>query len=140
MLEFETQGPDMGRQVLSIRTQPSLKNSLSQEAMSLGITLSQHAENIISTREKIQKDLDDLRKSCIEKDKEIERIKQELVSKSKSGNTLDLLSDERLLYLFSQLKDKDDIVENAYGKDFAITYDKPENLLKAILYSIKLKQ
>lgn len=56
------------------------------------------------------------------------------------NNQLTILDDQRLLYLFEHLKGKSDTVENAYGKDFKITYNTTREVLLALIYNTKLNQ
>lgn len=133
-LEISEQGTT--RQVIGLRALPSLKNDLVQEAKSLGITLSEHCENIISTRVKIQSDIDILRLSLDEKEKEIQRLRSE--AKTSALATPPILKDERLLFLFEKLKDKKDVVTNSFGKNFEIIYETPEDIVKALIYSTNL--
>lgn len=51
-----------------------------------------------------------------------------------------ILNDQRLLFLFEHLKGKSDTVENAYGKDFNITYRSTREVLLALIYNTKLNQ
>lgn len=140
MFELKSAELETGRQIISIRALPTLKNQLLQEAMLLGITLSQHCENLISTTLKTRQDLASLRLSETEKIKQIEDLKNELGAKPMLETKTSILTDERLLYLFEKLKGKSDSVENAYGEDFKIVYMQPSDLLTAIIYSTKLKQ
>lgn len=139
MFELKSAEPEMGRQIISIRALPALKNHLLQEAIQLGITLSQHCENLISTTLKIKQDLAALRLSEAEKIKQIEDLKNEIGARPVLDTNISLLTDERLLYLFEKLKGKIDHIENSYGEDFSITYKHPSDLLKAFIYSAKLK-
>ncbi|MBK8659612.1 MAG: hypothetical protein IPN22_12260 [Bacteroidetes bacterium] len=91
--------------------------------------------------------------------KEIERLKAQVASTGgkqfevvqaenerlrkiikEQNDQLAIYSDKRLLYLFDHLKGKKDTVENAYGENFAITYQKPEHIIQALIYSTKLNQ
>lgn len=108
------------------------------ESIGLGITLSQHCENIISTRNETQKKLEELLKSNIEKDRQIEKLTKEAIAMQQKQLPA-IFQDERLLFLFNKLKDKSDNVDNAYGENFPIIYSNTEDVLKAIIYSIKLK-
>lgn len=140
MFEFNSAEPETGRQIISIRALPALKNHLLQEAMQLGITLSQHCENLISTTLKIKQDLSALRLSEAEKIKQIEDLKNEIAGRSIIDTNTSILTDERLLFLFQKLKGKSDSIENAYGEDFPIIYKEPGDVLRGIIYSIKLKK
>lgn len=138
MFELQAAEPETGRQIISIRALPALKNHLLQEAMQLGITLSQHCENLISTTLKIKQDLAAIRLSEAEKIKEIKDLKNEIAAKSITVTGSAILSDERLLFIFSKLKGTKDRVKNAFGKDFDITYNSPEDVLKSLIYFTNL--
>jgi hypothetical protein len=69
--------------------------------------------------------------------KEIESLKERLAVLVPQN---DIFNDERLNYLFQQLKGKKDVVENVYGDDFPISYDSLESVLIAFIYSSKLNK
>lgn len=68
---------------------------------------------------------------------ENERLRKKI---EELNNQLAIYSEPRLLYLFENLKGKSDTVENAYGKNFKITYQSPHEVLTALIYNAKLNQ
>lgn len=62
----------------------------------------------------------------------------ELVAKLSSECSI--FSDNRLHYLYEQVMGRKDKVENAYGDDFEIIYNSPQDVLIAIIYSCELNK
>jgi predicted nuclease with TOPRIM domain len=164
---METQTDDLevetgAKTVLGLRVTPQLKQELSIEAGKLGISLSERGEDILLNRNLISAQLDRTKQELeTEKGKgnalkqELERSKgnhfeaisahkdelsklQQQVAELNAG--AELLKDERLLHLFAIVKGRKDEVENTNGKNFAITYNSPKDLLIAMIYSFELKK
>lgn len=70
-----------------------------------------------------------------EAEAEIVQLRKQL---EEQNNQLAIYSDQRLIYLYENVKGKKDIVENAYGDNFEITYDTPVQVLLALIYSSKI--
>lgn len=144
---------------IGIRISPELKEELNYEALELGLTSSQYGELILHNRHKGKAEIEQLKQTLEQRDRTIAELKLQLegkeklqvevaesskeitelkalLTKSNTGNSL--LKDNRLLYLFEQLKGKKDKVENTFGDDFDIIYDSPEAVLRALIYSSKL--
>jgi DNA-binding transcriptional MerR regulator len=152
--------PDDGQEqssakvVTGVRMSPGLKDELIEEASYAGLSVSEYSEVILLNRHKESPEVERLAKKVSEQQQEIERLKaegsgqaelkteNEQLKKQIEGlnNQLSIYSDQRLLYLFEHLKGKTDTVENAYGKDFKITYESAREVLTAIIYNTKLNQ
>lgn len=135
----ETETISTGRHVVGIRALPKLKHELSTESSEIGVTLSEYCESILANRHTENPELEQLRNKVAEQQSEIESLNAALAIKPEPVQAPAILSDERLLFLFDKLKGKSDKVENAYGDDFAITYNTPQDVLIAIIYSSQLK-
>jgi hypothetical protein len=144
---------------IGIRISPELKEELNYEALELGQTTSQYGELILHNRHKGKAEIEQLKQTLELQDRAIAELKLQLAGKeklevnladsrkefaelkerlAKSDAANNLLKDNRLLYLFEQLKGKKDTVENTFGDDFDIIYDSPEAVLRALIYSSKL--
>ncbi len=143
-------GNSSSKPVTGVRTAPALKDALINESAEAGISLSEYCETILYNRHKTITQVAEMKK-------EIERLKAQIASTGekqfnavqaeneelkeiikKQNNHLSIYSDNRLLYLYDNLKGKTDTVVNAYAADFAITYDSPKQVLLALIYSSKL--
>jgi hypothetical protein len=157
--DFENEFDDSSSSVVvGIRTIPSLKMELNDEARQRGITLSENCVLHLANRHNIRLELEDLKLCVAEQKAEIERLTSsnanalnQVNDTSKKSEQLakqlelmqaqpGILNDERLLYLFDKLKGKKDVVENAFGENFEIVYETPEKVLIALIYSSKLNQ
>jgi hypothetical protein len=141
---------------------PELKEELNREAAALGQTSSEYGEAILHNRHRADAEIAQLKQAIIEGAKAIEDLNlQQLMLKGKQQDEFanykkeieslkerlavlvpqnDIFNDERLNYLFQQLKGKKDVVENVYGDDFPISYDSLESVLIAFIYSSKLNK
>lgn len=149
----------LARVNIGIRISPELKEELNYEALELGQSSSEYGELILNNRHRGKDEIEELKQSLKQRDGTIAEFKLQLEGKekleveladrrnenmelkaqlAKSNAANGLLKDNRLLYLFEQLKGKEDIVENTYGDDFEIVYDSPETVLRALIYSSKL--
>jgi hypothetical protein len=129
-----------GRHVVGVRALPKLKQELANEAADVGLTLSEYCESILANRHAEGPEMERLRNKVAEQQREIEKLNASLLIKPEPVQAAPILSDQRLLYLYEKLKGKPDKVENAYGDDFAITYNTPQDVLIAIIYSTQLNQ
>ncbi len=118
--------------------------------------VSPEAERLAQKVTEQQQEIARLTKLSTDQFQEVEKINAQLATANKQSelarteneqllkkigelnNQLDIYSDERLLYLFENLKGKSDTVENAYGEDFQITYNSPLEILKGIIYNTQL--
>ncbi len=156
--ENET-GNSSSKPVTGVRTAPALKDALIKEAAEAGISLSEYCETVLYNRLKGNGESEQLAQVVAEQKKEIERLKAQVVATGgkqfevvqaeneqlrkiikEQNDQLAIYSDKRLLYLFDHLKGRKDTVENAYGDNFAITYQTPEHIIQALIYSTKLNQ
>lgn len=135
--EIET--TSTGRHVVGIRALPKLKHQLSTEASEIGVTLSEYCESILANRHTENPELERLRNKVGEQQRELESLNAALAIEPEPVQVPGILTDQRLLFLFEKLKSKPDKVENAYGDDFAVTYNTPQDVLIAIIYSTQLK-
>ena len=141
--------------VLGIRVSPHLKEELNHEAEGCGMLTSEYGKLILESRHDSEK----LEQKIKEQQKEIEVLKASLNNNGSQSselvvaenaelrqqvtslnNRLSIFNDKRLLYLFSQLKGKKDVVENVEGKNFDIVYQSPSDILIALIYASKLNQ
>lgn len=144
------------RLVLGVRVSPQLKFTLTNEAESAGVSLSEYCESLLANRnaeryelEKLKADKARLTSAMAKTTSENvgliednERLKKEIFAKQTvplAPQPPTILSDQRLLALFEELRGKSDTVKNAYGDDFDIVYKTPSDLLTAIIYSTKTK-
>ncbi len=140
------------------RCDPELKLQMAEEATNLGITLSEHLENILCNRnafaiEKAQLK-GEIEKHIREKEVqslEISRLKNESEAQKKELEQLQtkvavaapvvgFLSHPFLLNLFDKLKGQKDIIDGSDGKKYSFEYKSPSDLLLAMIYSFKLKK
>ena len=148
--------------VLGVRGYPELKIKLAKEAESLGITISEHIENILlnkdiiiyeneNAKREMQADKNAIRNlnSNImnlkrEIQNETEKFKAEtdlLKNKITELNAnVELFNNQRLLQLFSELKGRNDTIESPDGKIYSLVYEQPKDLLLAMIYSFKIKE
>ena len=148
--------------VIGVRCPPEQKLFLAKEANDLGITLSEHCENILLNREGLLKEKENALKeaillkakvaelnSCLASSSakyqdEIEKIKIENTDLKKKtiamNDQMALFTDKRLLDLFTRVKGKKDTIETPEGQKYFVSYDQPKDLLEAMIYSYKYKQ
>lgn len=153
---FETSSAKV---VTGVRTQPELKMQLTNEAGECGMSTSEYCELLLLNRHDQKTEIELLALKVKEQQQEMETLRAQLATTGvkelevlqeenaqlrkiikEQTNQLSIYSDQRLLYLFDHLKGKKDTVENAYGENFAITYQKPEHIIQALIYSTKLNQ
>lgn len=145
--------------VTGVRTSPELKMELTNEAINRGMSISEYGELLFYNRNKETEETVQLRKNLAALQQENEKLKT-LVTQNDSkqleavleenkliritieeqSRQLALFNDKRLLYIFQHLKGKKDIVENAYGDNFEITYETPVDVILASIYSTKLNK
>ncbi len=140
------------------RCDPELKLQLADEATELGISLSEHLENILCNRNAFAIEKAQL-KGEVEKHKmdkevqsnEISKLKNELETQKKEIEQLNIkvkgattvsgfLSHPFLLNLFNRLKGQKDTIDGFDGKKYSFQYNSPSDLLLAMIYSFKLKK
>lgn len=161
-IEEEIQINGSRKIVLGVRCFPELKNKLSQEATDLGITLSEHTENILLNKDnsldekeilenniflledKFSK-LNNLRASENSKFRaEITQLKIEVESKRREianmGAQMQLFNNEYLLKLYTKLRGQTDTVIGNDGQSYRITFDSPHDLLFYMILSFKIKK
>ena len=160
--ENEIPGNSGGKPMMGVRLPAITKKEVGDEAGAKGMTMSEYVENILQTRHDGDKEIARLKELLKQEQLKVEEQKSELARfKARHFDTTeahkqsitklqseiaelkavaDLLMDERLLQLFSEVKGRKDEIENAKGKNFSIIYQKPLDLLKAMIYSFKLKK
>jgi predicted nuclease with TOPRIM domain len=148
--------------VVGVRCYPELKLKLIKEAKELGITISEHAENILLNKDKLlgeksilESEIDKLEKSLTETVEELDLCRKEYTESYKkleeknheliktNGELKDqvlLYNDKRLLELFSLVKGKKDTISLANGQSFIVHYNSPKDLLHAMIYSFNYKK
>jgi len=149
---MEIEDPTTKNQVskpnVGVRVPVKTKDELIQESKELGMSISELVECHLLNRHKHKKEVEDLKKSL-----ECEREKIELLNKQleayKKVNPLqqsndvvqmeNLLNTDRLKQLFAVLSGKADEINLPDGKKMLITYNRPIDVLTAMIYSFKLK-
>ena len=141
--------------VLGLRVTPQLKQELSAEANKLGISLSERGEDILLNRNLVSAELDKEKRKSEELKQELETYKRkhfESINTQKHelaklqsqiaelSAVAELLKGERVQELFEGVRGKKDTIENARGQNFMLVYNSPADLLKAMIYSFKLKK
>jgi len=140
---------------------PVLKSDLNNEALEVGLSSSEYGELILHNRHRYKDELNNLKLTLELKDKTIAGLNakigdsekreaaianyqkeisdlKELVAKLSSENSI--FQDNRLQYLFAQVKGKKDKVENTFGDDFDIVYNSPTAVLISLIYSCELNK
>jgi hypothetical protein len=145
---------------IGVRAYSELKLKLSDEAQGLGISLSEHCENILITHAGLLEKVSELTKT-------VEILKQKNTSLESSLAEIDLTrfntkiklltnenslikksleelksnqqiySDLRLIYLFNKVKGKSDSIITDNG-ELNLVYNTPKDVLLALIYSYKL--
>lgn len=156
-IDYEAIENSTGKITTGFRCEPQLKLELANEAIELGIKLSEHLENIVANRHKFKAELEQLnadfkkqQNDCRLKETEILRLtavnetqKKELEElKLKAGQDskrLALFNHPFLINLFDKLKGRDDTVEAVDGKKYSFKYNSPADVVEAMIYSFKLK-
>ena len=155
--------------MLGVRCFAELKLKLTEEAKSLGITLSEHCENILlnkealfSEREEALVEIEELRRKVelaatnlvmvktqykgeLQKAKaENDRLITENDQLKKNAESIKqqvaLFTDKRLLFLFEKVKGQKDTIDGADGQKYTVTYNQPKDLLKSMIYSFHYKK
>lgn len=155
--------------MLGVRCFAELKFKLTEEAQALGITLSEHCENILLNKDALLSEIEEtnvlieeLRKKIQETYNESTEIKShykvELQKKILENDRLStentqlkknselmkqqlaLFTDKRLLFLFEKVKGQKDIIVGTDGQNWAVTYNQPKDLLEAMIYSFNYKK
>ena len=143
--------------VLAARIYAELKFNLAKEAENLGISLSEHIENILLNKDNKpgEKEIAHLKEILKQQNDSaiknntffkttMEKLNAENAELKKTIETINaqqtIFNDKRLLELFASLKWKKDTVETSEGKIFSITYNSPTDLLTAMIYSFQLKK
>jgi hypothetical protein len=178
-IEEEIQINGSRKIVLGVRCFPELKNKLSQEATDLGITLSEHTENILlnkdnsldekvilenniflledefsklknqsfSENNQFRSEINDLKNAINGKQEALLKMQNQLNKlimvntnlKFFEENYEKLLNDPRLDKLFKGLKEPKFECINDDGIKFSIVCNTKYDLLKALIYSFKLR-
>lgn len=124
---------DQTKPVLSIRIPVAAKQKLIDDAQALGMSMSEHAEQIL-----LMGIYDQGENEQIEKlKKEIERLTQQL---QEVQTRLRIFSDPRLLSIYEQVKGMSDEIITPEGTKHPTTYATPEHLLYAMIYSYSLNK
>jgi len=147
---------------IGLRCYGELKLALIDESKNIGITLSEHCENILINHPLLITELQETKD-------EIEKLKKKVLeleqfSKSKStqqkpeNNALmiennflknkvnemnleiELFSNTQLLYLFEKVKGIKDTINGSDGQTYSITYSQPKDLILAMIYSFNYKK
>jgi hypothetical protein len=148
--------------MMGLRLSAKTKLELCAEADDLGITLSEHSENILLNRHTVFEELLKARSDIEGEQKKLEelklqfqhfkaqhfditenykmRLQNKLTEISELNAALGLYADARLLQLFAGVHGKKDEIENADGENFEVTYNSPKDLLTAMIYSYELKK
>jgi len=148
--------------VVGVRCYPELKLKLIKEAKELGITISEHSENILLNKDKLlgekcilESELAEVEKSLAETLQILDRYKEEFAEAykelenqnyelTKINNELkdkvSLFNDKRLLELFALVKGKKDTISIANGQSYLVQYTCPKDLLHAMIYSFQYKK
>ncbi len=150
---FETSSAKV---VTGVRTPPELKMQLTEEAGECGMSTSEYCEMLLWNRHDHKAEAERLALKAKQQQQEIETLKAQVAAGVKQlevagvenaelrkkmeelNNHLSIFSDQRLIYLYENLKGRTDTVENAYAADFTITYDTPVQVLIALIYSSEL--
>lgn len=145
---------------IGVKTLPEIKLNLAEQARQIGITLSEHCENILSNHSSLLSEIDDLRIRVEELNSIIKGLRKELETnndtKYKNENevlkrektllankvtelnsNLGIYTDTRLLNLFSRVKGKKDVISTDNG-EMHIIFNSPKDLLLALIYSYTL--
>lgn len=145
---------------IGVRAYSELKLKLSDEAQGLGISLSEHCENILITHARLLEEVNELTKA-------LELLEHKNVSLEATLAGIDLASfnkrirllseenallknsleelrsnqqiyfDSRLAYLFNKVKGKSDSIITDKG-EMNITFNNPKDVLLALIYSYNL--
>lgn len=142
---------------IGVRAYAELKMKLTDESNSLGITLSEHCENILITHSSLldkiktlmeevgslkqihtstetsmsQFDALSFNKSIYKLNKENSLLKKRIIE---LNSNLQIYSEPQLLYLFNKVKGKSDKIKTDNG-EFIIIYNSPIDVLKALIHS-----
>lgn len=140
------------------RCDPELKLQLAEEATELGISLSEHLENILCNRnafaiERVQLkgEIETHKKDKEVQSNEISKLKDDIETQKKEIEQLQtkvgvaapvvgFLSHPFLLNLFEKLKGQKDVIDGSDGKKYSFEYKSTSDLLLAMIYSFKLKK
>ena len=145
---------------IGVRAYSELKLKLSDEAIALGISLSEHCENILITHAGLLEEVNTLKSLLEEITQKNANLEDVLASNNlqQYKNKINILSDENLLlkknilelksnqeifldsrlaYLFNRVKGKQDTILTDTGQ-MNITFNSPKDVLQALIYSFKL--
>jgi hypothetical protein len=145
---------------IGVRAYSELKLKLSDEAKVLGISLSEHCENILITHAGLLEEVNILTKSLEDlkqinnslesslKEVDINRFNSKIKQLTDDNIQLNkvlmelksnqqIFADSRLLYFFSKVKGKSDSIITDNG-ELNIVYNTPKDVLLALIYSFKL--
>lgn len=143
--------------VLAARIYAELKFNLAKEAENLGISLSEHIENILLNKDNnpSEKEIANLKEMAKQQNDSaiknntfskttMEKLNAENAELKKTIETMNnqqtIFNNKRLLQLFAQLKGQKDIIVSLNGEKFPITYNTTKDLLTAMIYSFQLKK
>ena len=159
-VDEQTAEPSNVRVNIGIRGLPVLKGEIIREASALGQSTSEYGEAILCNRHAARAEIEQLKQVVSDRDKELEEMntkylvlngqfreaqeksKSDIASQIKAAESLskpdDILKDERLLYLFKNLKGFVNKFLGPDGSEFSITYNSPKDVLIALIYATKL--
>jgi hypothetical protein len=134
--------------MMGLRCAPELKIQLTEEAKDASFSLSEYCEFLLLNRENTAEKEVVFESTISEqkqyydgvlqkKDLEIQTLKQE---NRRSVNLDRILKDPYLNHLFSELKGKTERIVLENGRTFEIHCREPEDVLRVMLYSFKLKK
>ncbi len=147
---------------VTAKVPPELKISLSEEANSLGLTLSEYIEMILLKRgglvlenaaakmeiEENKSNLQSIRlqladahiKLKTEKEQDETEKKELRMMNADLINQTQLLRLPQLLVLYNELKGKEDTITLPDGSNFSFVYQKPEDLVWVMIQTYSLKK
>lgn len=124
--------------VLAFRVNPEIKAQFAAEAERHGLTVSEYGELLLANRVATNNEITTLKDSLKLKNQEIEQLRKGGQVKP-PGYILPQPFVDRLKFLFEQVKGIHDWVSDPYGEDFFIAYERPEDFMKALIFSTKIR-
>ncbi len=126
---------DMPKTGISFRCSVELKDQLNREAKALGIKRSELCEQRISISYSQDSVLKDYKNENCQLRKRVDQITQELKN---TPEVKFIIETPHFIKLFDTVKGTSDTI-TIEGQAQTITYNTPYDLLKALIYSFKLK-
>ncbi len=131
--------------VLGIRCRPDLVSQIDTRAEHLGISRSAYAETLLITSEANRSKVETL-------EVELSRVKRDLLRAnsenakleaqiSEQHSKLEIFDEPRLLALFDKLKGSIDVIKSPDNESsLTVTYNSPQDVVMAMIYSFKIKR